>query len=87
MHCLDDVAKAEAVLRYLRPVAMLFQSGYLTVKDYDSVTESFTLGVPDEEVRRDLSTLMTGVAANETIAWSPEIEPVRSAGGGLTENS
>ena len=62
-----------AELRHLRPVAMLFQSGYLTVKDYDSVTESFTLGVPDEEVRRDLCTLMTGVAANETTAWAASL--------------
>ena len=59
-----------AELRNLKPVAMLFQAGYLTIKDYDSITESYTLGVPDEEVRRDLCTLMTGVAANETMAWA-----------------
>ena len=47
---------------------MLFQAGYLTVKDYNPITGSYTLGVPDEEVRRDLCTLMTGVAATLSIA-------------------
>ena len=59
-----------AELRNLKPIAMLFQAGYLTVKDYNPITESYTLGVPDEEVRRDLCTLMTGVAAKETVAWA-----------------
>jgi hypothetical protein len=70
---IEDIDSSEfdvAELRHLKPVAMLFQAGYLTIKDYDFITESYTLGVPDEEVRRDLCTLMTGVAANETMAWA-----------------
>ena len=70
------VSEAEfdvAELRHLRPVAMLYQSGYLTIKDYDSLTESYTLGVPDEEVRRDLCTLMAGVAANENMQWAASL--------------
>ena len=62
-----------AELRHLSPVAMLFQAGYLTIRDYDPLTESYTLGVPDEEVRRDLCTLMTGVAANNTMAWAASL--------------
>ncbi|MBR5548830.1 MAG: AAA family ATPase [Kiritimatiellae bacterium] len=62
-----------AELRHLSPVAMLFQSGYLTIRDYSPLTESYTLGVPDEEVRRDLCTLMTGVAANTTMAWASSL--------------
>jgi hypothetical protein len=62
-----------AELRNLKPIAMLFQSGYLTVKDYDPITQSYTLGVPDEEVRRDLCTLMAGVAAKETVAWASSL--------------
>ena len=68
---IEDVDASEfdvAELKHLRPVAMLFQSGYLTIRDYDAVTEAYTLGVPDEEVRRDLCTLMTGVAANDSMA-------------------
>ena len=62
-----------AELRNLRPVAMLYQSGYLTVKDYNPLSEMFTLGVPDEEVRRDLCTLMAGVAANESATWAASL--------------
>ena len=57
-------------MRHLRPVAMLYQSGYLTVKDYQSATGLYTLGVPDEVVRRDLCTMMTGVAANKDMQWA-----------------
>ena len=66
-----DVTEAEfdvAELRRLRPIAMLYQSGYLTVKDYDDGL--YTLGVPDEEVRRDLATLIAGAAADEDMAWA-----------------
>ena len=41
-------------LENIRPVAMLYQSGYLTIKDYR--TPYFTLGFPDEEVRRAFNT-------------------------------
>ena len=73
---LRGVSEAEfdvAELRCLRPVAMLFQAGYLTIKDYDPLTESYTLGVPDEEVRRDLCTLMAGVVANKDMQWSASL--------------
>ena len=69
----EDVDAAEfdvAELRRLKPVAMLYQSGYLTIRDYDPDSDSYTLGVPDDEVRRDLCMLMTGVAANESVAWA-----------------
>ena len=54
-----------AELRNLRPVAMLFQSGYLTIKGYDDGL--YKLGVPDEEVRRDLAKTVTGVIADESL--------------------
>ena len=72
----EDVAAAEfdvADLHNLTSVAMLFQSGYLTIKDYDPDDETYTLAVPDEEVRRDLCTLMAGVAANKTDAWAASL--------------
>jgi len=62
-----------AELRRLRPVALLFQSGYLTIKDYNPLTEAYTLGVPDEEVRRDLCTLMAGVAADKDMQWAASL--------------
>ena len=33
------------------PIPVLFQSGYLTLKDYDPFTRQFTLGFPNGEVR------------------------------------
>ena len=60
-----------AELRKLRPTAMLYQSGYLTVKDYDDGL--YTLGVPDEEVRRDLATLIAGAAADEDMQWASSL--------------
>ncbi len=62
-----------ADLRNLTATALLFQSGYLTVKDYDADSEDYTIGVPDEEVRRDLATLIAGVAAGETDVWAANL--------------
>ena len=45
---------------------MLFQTGYLTIKDYKYGL--FDLGVPDEEVRQDLSALMTNLVSNSSTA-------------------
>ena len=70
----EGVVEAEfdvAELRRLRPIAMLYQAGYLTVKDYDEGL--FTLGVPDEEVRRDLATLVAGAAADEDMQWASSL--------------
>ena len=33
------------------PLPVLYQTGYLTIKDYDSRTKLYTLGYPNEEVR------------------------------------
>ena len=62
-----------ADLHNLTSVALLCQAGYLTIKGYDPVTETYDLGVPDEEVRRDLCTLMAGVAANRTDVWAASL--------------
>ena len=69
----ENVEESEfdvADLRSLKPIGMLFQAGYLTVKDYDADTDLYTLGVPDEEVRRDLAKMVVGVAADEDTAWA-----------------
>jgi hypothetical protein len=33
------------------PVPLLYQSGYLTIKDYDALFNEYTLGLPNEEVK------------------------------------
>ena len=57
----------------LKTVPMLYQAGYLTIDKYDGNTGMFTLRVPDEEVRQDLATLMTAVAAGQDTTWVSEI--------------
>ena len=56
-------------IRALRTVPMLFQTGYLTIKDYNPFTRSYTLGVPDEEVRQDYATLTAAVMAKRDTSW------------------
>ena len=38
------------------PIPVLFQSGYLTLKDYNPFTQKFTLGFPNGEVREGFAT-------------------------------
>ena len=73
---MEDVPGAAfdvADLRNLTATALLYQAGYLTIRGFDPDADDYTLGVPDEEVRRDLATLVTGVAANETEAWAANL--------------
>ena len=36
---------------------MLYQSGYLTIKSYDEEDDLYTLGFPNEEVRKVFASL------------------------------
>ena len=69
----SDAAFDVAELRNLTAIALLYQSGYLTIKAYDADVDDYTLGVPDEEIRRDLSTLVAGVAAEQDVAWAANL--------------
>ena len=54
-------------IRNLRTVAMLYQTGYLTIADYED--GDYLLKVPDEEVRRDLMLLVAAQSAQEDESW------------------
>lgn len=41
-----------------RPLPMIFQSGYLTIKDYDRSMNTFLLDFPNDEVKRGFVTLL-----------------------------
>ena len=45
------------------PLPMLYQGGYLTIKSYDARRRAYTLGIPNEEVRRGLSECLVQHAA------------------------
>ena len=68
---LRAVSKADLDVSDLRkfPVAgMLYQTGYLTIKDFRG--GYFTLGVPDDEVRQDFSGLVSGLIADKDTVWA-----------------
>ena len=71
---LEGVPKADLDVSNLESfpvVGMLYQTGYLTIKDYDGT--DFDLCVPDEEVRQDLSALMSGLVADKDVRWAASI--------------
>ncbi len=41
------------------PIPVLYQSGYLTIKDYNEDTKQYLLGLPNEEVRQGVSDLFS----------------------------
>ena len=75
---LKGVTKADLDVSDLNkfPVAgMLYQTGYLTIKDFKSAYFGgvYELGVPDEEVRQDLSALMSGLIADKDTVWASSL--------------
>jgi len=71
---LKSVSKALFDVSDLRNIpveGMLYQTGYLTIKDYRGGL--FELGVPDEEVRQDLSALMSGLIADKDTIWASSL--------------
>ena len=66
-----DAAFDMSDLRNIHVVGMLYQAGYLTIKDYKYGL--YTLGVPDEEVRQDLSALMTNLVSDKDVLWAVNI--------------
>jgi hypothetical protein len=51
----DVIISADSIADYRAenadPVPLLYQSGYLTIKDYDVLLDEYTLGFPNEEVK------------------------------------
>ena len=62
-----------ADLAHISLKGLLFQTGYLTIKDYNPRLDVYTLGIPDEEVRRDYALLMASLIGNDTVAWAASI--------------
>ncbi len=50
----DEMTLQGFDLRNISPVALLYQTGYLTIKEYDRETKLYTLGVPNSEVADSL---------------------------------
>lgn len=55
-----------------KPLPMIYQSGYLTIKDYDQDTESFLLDIPNNEVREGLLTILANAylqTKEDSVSW------------------
>ena len=50
------------------PIPVMYQSGYLTIKDYDLEDNDFTLGFPNNEVRQGFSEYILPFYVNNTAA-------------------
>lgn len=71
LNSVSDAVFDVSDLRNIPVVGMLFQAGYLTIKDYKYGL--YDLGVPDEEVRQDLSALMTNLVSDKDVLWAVNI--------------
>ena len=49
----------------LKPLALLYQTGYLTITQTVPGTDDIVLGFPDEEVRRDMYRFLADISAGE----------------------
>ena len=62
-------------LRNLKPIGMLYQTGYLTIKNYIPARIGggiYELCVPDEEVRTDLSLIFAALHADKDVGWAAQ---------------
>lgn len=59
----EDMLSDVSVLN-INPVALFYQSGYLTIKDYDHKTKLFTLGYPNKEIESGLMDSILNVWAH-----------------------
>ncbi len=58
---LTDVEESEfdvCGLEDISTIGLLYQTGYLTIKEYDPDLKLYTLGVPNQEIREDLARLI-----------------------------
>lgn len=54
----DTTSLAAVDTAFTSPLALLFQTGYLTIKSYDKKEEVYKLGIPNKEVREGFFTII-----------------------------
>lgn len=65
------------------PLPMIYQSGYLTIKDWDMDTDSYLLDFPNDEVRRGFVALLASnyfKTGESTDAWIIQVVKTMKAG-------
>lgn len=81
---LNDVPMSQQALLDLSafdtdPVALFYQTGYLTIKDYDSNSKIFTLGYPNREVERGILNNILSVYVPESNDSESKIQLMRTS--------
>lgn len=61
-----------------RPIPLLYQSGYLTIKGYDKTYDSYILGFPNDEVRYGLFEFLIPYYASTSEGIKPILDFTRS---------
>lgn len=77
--CISNLDQAEITSQQMRqsgpiennPLPVLFQSGYLTIKDYDKEFDLYTLGFPNEEVENSFMEFLMPLYSNIPASTSP----------------
>lgn len=62
----DAISLASEAVAFESPVALLFQTGYLTIKNYIKEDDLYQLGIPNREVDRGLFYFMLGQYTGKT---------------------
>jgi hypothetical protein len=69
----DNLIISEFNIQNLNPYSVLFQAGYLTLKSYDNIGDSYVLISPNLEVRRSLQIVVLNAYRNNAAAGSVSI--------------
>ena len=69
----DNLIISEFNIQNLNPYSVLFQAGYLTLKSYDSIGDSYVLVSPNLEVRRSLQIVVLNAYRNNAATGSVAI--------------
>ena len=65
----EDLSSKETM--HNEPIALFYQAGYLTIKDYDEELQSYTLGYPNKEVEQSFLKFLLPKYMNNNDSRSP----------------
>lgn len=73
----EAAAFDQPVLEMTDALPLIYQAGYLTIKDYERIIQSYTLGIPNNEVRtglmKNILPMLSGTKAADNTSYSSNI--------------
>jgi hypothetical protein len=69
----DNSIISDFNIQHLSPISVLFQAGYVTLKDYDAEGDIYTLALPNREVRRSLQIVVLNAYRSQSSIGSMPI--------------